>query len=94
MGLEPPVSTACGLEHMVCYQMFPETVLTDCVRARIVYHMMTGMFSFEDAVHNHRTFGIVEGCLACAQTMTDLALSRESMIANQPVMRPAYVRAA
>lgn len=49
-------------------------------------------FSFEDAVHTHLTIGFVDGCIACAQTMTDFALSRESLLVNQPVTR--FARAA
>lgn len=37
--------------------------------------MTTGLFSFEDAVHNHAQIGDVDGCIACAQTRTDFALS-------------------
>lgn len=44
--------------------------------------MNTCAFSFEDAVHTHLTIGFVDGCLACAQTMTDLALSHEAHVAK------------
>lgn len=37
--------------------------------------MTTGLFSFEDAVHNHLSIGDVADCLACAQTRADMALS-------------------
>lgn len=37
--------------------------------------MTTGLFSFEDAVHSHLSIGDVDGCIACAQTRTDFALS-------------------
>jgi hypothetical protein len=37
--------------------------------------MTTGLFSFEDAVHTHLSIGNVDGCIACAQTRTDFALS-------------------
>lgn len=53
--------------------------------------MMITEFSFEDAVHDHLTVGFVDGCIACAQTKTDSALSRESMLVNQPVTRFAPV---
>lgn len=54
--------------------------------------MTNGIFSFEDAVHNHLSIGIVDGCLACAQTMTDLALSREAHVAKTSPLR--FTRAA
>jgi hypothetical protein len=37
--------------------------------------MTTGLFSFEDVVHNHLSIGDVADCLACAQTRADMALS-------------------
>lgn len=49
-------------------------------------------FSFEDALHSHLTVGFTEGCLACAQTMTDLSLSRESLLLNRTPVR--FARAA
>lgn len=37
--------------------------------------MTTGLFSFQDTVHNHLSIGFVDGCLACAAVKCDLALS-------------------
>lgn len=37
--------------------------------------MTTGLFTFEDALHNHLSIGNVEACPACAQTRCDMALS-------------------
>lgn len=44
--------------------------------------MSTALFSFTDAVHDHLTIGFVRGCVACAQTETDLALSRKAAVAS------------
>lgn len=42
-------------------------------------YMSTALFSFKDAAHDtdlhSGTFGFVHGCIACAQTEADLALS-------------------
>jgi len=61
--------------------------------------MSTALFSFKDAVHDHLTIGFVHGCVACAQTEADMALSRKAARANEPVKsaRPlpvVYVPAA
>lgn len=62
--------------------------------------MSTALFSFKDAVHDadlHAgTFGFVHGCIACAQTEADLALSRKAALAQSAsVRRPTlYVKAA
>lgn len=40
--------------------------------------MMTGLFSFKDAVHDHLSIGFVRGCVACAQTEADMALSKQA----------------
>jgi hypothetical protein len=41
--------------------------------------MMTGLFSFKDAVHDHLSVGFVRGCVACAQTEADLSLSKRAL---------------
>lgn len=41
--------------------------------------MAVTMFSFADAVHDHLTIGFVRGCVACAQTEADMALSRAAL---------------
>ena len=56
--------------------------------------MSTALFSFKDAVHDHLTIGFVPGCVACAQTEADLALSHKAALASgltQPVERSAPV---
>lgn len=39
---------------------------------------MVTMFSFKDAVHDHITIGFTDGCIACAQTQADMALSKRA----------------
>lgn len=39
---------------------------------------MVTMFSFKDAVHDHITIGFKDGCIACAQTQADMALSKRA----------------
>jgi hypothetical protein len=41
--------------------------------------MMTGLFSFKDAVHDHLSIGFVRGCVACAQTEADLMLGKRAL---------------
>ena len=41
-------------------------------------YMSTALFSFKDAVHDHLTIGFVHGCVACAQTQADMALSAKA----------------
>jgi hypothetical protein len=64
--------------------------------------MTTSLFSFKDAVHEadlHATrvggpFGFVRGCIACAQTSADLALSAKAAH-KQSVPNPViYIKAA
>lgn len=50
---------------------------------RTVCYMVT-MFSFKDAVHDHITIGFTDGCIACAQTQADMALSKRAFDAAQP----------
>lgn len=58
--------------------------------------MSTALFSFKDAVHDADLhggkFGFVHGCVACAQTSADLALSRkaarESGLVANPIPAP------
>jgi hypothetical protein len=45
---------------------------------------MVTMFSFKDAVHDHITIGFADGCIACAQTQADMALSKRAYAAAQP----------
>lgn len=47
--------------------------------------MAATMFSFKDAVHDHLTIGFVRGCVACAQTEADMALSRAAASGVKPV---------
>jgi len=62
--------------------------------------MSTALFSFKDAVHDHLTIGFVHGCVACAQTEADMALSAKAArsAANQAaqsrVLPVVYVPAA
>lgn len=44
--------------------------------------MSTALFSFTDAVHDHLSIGFVPGCVACAQTEADLALSHKAALAS------------
>lgn len=48
---------------------------------------MVEMFSFKDALHDHISIGHREGCIACAQTQADMALSRKAL-ASQPEVAP------
>lgn len=50
--------------------------------------MSTALFSFKDAVHDHLTIGFVHGCVACAQTSADLALSRKAARESGLVANP------
>jgi hypothetical protein len=45
---------------------------------------MVTMFSFKDAVHDHITIGFKDGCIACAQTQADMALSKRAFARSQP----------
>lgn len=54
--------------------------------------MAVTMFSFKDATHDHLTVGFVRGCVACAQTEADLALSKAAAEGRAPVL-PALVSA-
>lgn len=55
--------------------------------------MTTGLFSFEDAVHNHAEIGDVADCLACAQTRADMALSAAAYHASrEAAMTPVLTR--
>jgi hypothetical protein len=64
--------------------------------------MSTALFSFKDAVHDTGLhggrFGFVHGCVACAQTEADMALSAKAARTVQqsaPVTNlPIYVKAA
>lgn len=64
--------------------------------------MATTLFSFTDAVHDHLSIGFVHGCVACAQTEADMALSHKAAVASgltQPVtpaavVNPVFVQAA
>ena len=49
--------------------------------ARIVDTMVT-MFSYQDALHDHLSIGNREGCIACAQTQADMALSKRAYHAS------------
>lgn len=54
---------------------------------------MVDMFSFKDAVHDHLTIGHRDGCIACAQTQADMALSARAYHAkcaeqSQPEVAP------
>lgn len=49
---------------------------------------MVEMFSYTDAVHDHITIGHRDGCIACAQTQADMALSRKAYASEQALIRP------
>lgn len=63
-------------------QVYHNYVLTTVCYTAHTGYMRPGLFTFADALHSHISIGFVQGCVACAQVETDMALSREVYLAG------------